>query len=266
MTHGLGPDVTPGTFVAHGVTDVGRVRTTNEDTLHVDVAAGIFVVADGMGGHQAGEVASSLAVTTIVDFLTRSRLDEGLTWPFGLDAGLSLEANRLATAVKVANRRVVAAAAEQPERSGMGTTVVAAIAADDRVTYCGVGDSRLYLVRGGVLSQLTRDDTWLAAVLAQNADADPTALEQHPFRHMLTEAIGTVENVTVHVQEHHWQAGDRLMLCSDGLHSMGADDEIARRLAATAAAGPSAACDALVAAALEAGARDNVTVLVIERR
>jgi len=134
------------------------------------------------------------------------------------------------------------------------------------VTYCGVGDSRLYLVRGGVLSQLTRDDTWLAAVLAQNADADPTALEQHPFRHMLTEAIGTVENVTVHVQEHHWQAGDRLMLCSDGLHSMVADDEIARRLAATAAAGPSAACDALVAAALEAGARDNVTVLVIERR
>jgi protein phosphatase len=249
---------------AHGITHVGRVRQSNEDALAFDTAAGVFVVADGMGGHSAGEVASRLAVDTVCEFLARSRADDGLTWPFGVDAALSVEGNRLATAVRLANRRVFAATEAQPDRAGMGTTVVAATLTADLLTVCSVGDSRLYSFRDGRLTQLTRDDTWIAALMAQDATADPAALEHHPLRHMLTEAVGTQQDVRVGVQEHTIAPGELLLLCSDGLHSTVADAEIARLL--TGLADPEHACQALIEAALATGARDNVTALVVRRR
>lgn len=251
---------------AHAVSHVGCVRESNEDAWHVDVEHGVFVVADGMGGHSAGEVASRLAVESVCEFLARSRVDDGFTWPFGFDAALSGEGNRILTAVRLANRRVYTAADSQPDKSGMGTTVVAALLVGDLVTFASVGDSRLYVFREGILSQLTRDDTWIATVLAQNADADPAALRHHPLRHMLTEAVGTMQDVHAAVQEHRLAAGEMLLLCSDGLHTAVTDADIARILDAPGSTDPQRACAALLDAALRAGARDNVTALVLRRR
>jgi protein phosphatase len=251
---------------AHAVSHVGCVRETNEDAWHVDVEHGVFIVADGMGGHSAGEVASGLAVETICEFLARSRIDDGFTWPFGIDANLTDEGNRVATAVRLANRKVYTAADAQPDRSGMGTTVVAALLVGDLLTFASVGDSRLYSFHEGRLEQLTRDDTWIATVLAQNADADPAALQHHPLRHMLTEAVGTMQDVNAVVQERRLAAGEILLLCSDGLHTAVSDADIARLLDAPGATDPQRACAALLDAALKAGARDNVTALVIRRR
>lgn len=260
------PDASADALLAHGVTHVGCVRQTNEDSLYFDVATGVYIVADGMGGHQAGDVASRLAVETISDFLARSRHDDSLTWPFGLNAELTSDGNRLNTAVRLANRRVFTTSETKPEQSGMGTTVVAALLSGDLVTFCGVGDSRLYLFSDGHLTQLTQDDTWIATVLAQNADADPAALQHHPFRHMLTEAVGTVADVEVRVQEHRLQAGQWLLLCSDGLHTSVSDADIERLMGTAGPAGPPAVSQALLDAALAAEARDNVTALVLQRR
>ena len=131
-------------FTAHGVTHAGRVRKVNEDSLLTEPGLGLFVVADGMGGHNAGEVASKLAVEAIRGFLERSRNGEDFTWPYGLNPSLSFLANRLMTATKLANRRVVKAGESRDEYTGLGTTVVVALIEDGQLAYTGVGDSRIY--------------------------------------------------------------------------------------------------------------------------
>src|SRR5258708_15905948 len=140
-----------------GRTDVGRRRARNEDSILVGER--ILVVCDGMGGHQAGDVASRIGVDTIGAFIGRSEADPELTWPYGFDPSVSFDANRIRTAIKLANRAIYTRAAAEDEYAGMGTTVVATlVAADDaRFTYGHVGDSRLYIVRGGRAFQLTRD-------------------------------------------------------------------------------------------------------------
>ena len=142
-------------------THPGSVRAINEDFALWDPDLGLIVVADGMGGHNAGEVASRLAVDTLQTFLKQSAAADKITWPFGVDRRLSFEANRLSTAVKVANSRVRRAADERADYAGMGTTLVAAVVAGSRATYTGVGDSRIYAWRGDELQQLTADDSWI---------------------------------------------------------------------------------------------------------
>lgn len=262
MTELDNPQPTAQAVRAHGVTHPGRIRQSNEDSMYVDAASGIFVVADGMGGHIAGEVASRMAVESIRDFLERSRSDSDLTWPFGLNTELSGDGNRLATAVRLANRRVFQASESQVDYAGMGTTVVAVIVAGNLATYGGIGDSRLYSFRGGQLVQLTRDDTWVEAVLAQDGNANAEALQHHPMRHVLTEAVGTAQDANPAVREWRLEPGEFLLLCSDGLHTAVPDADIARLLASSGA-DPEAACATLLEAALQAGARDNVTAVVL---
>ena len=149
-----------------GRTDVGP-RKMNQDHHGWWPELGLFVVADGMGGHNAGEVASHLAVETIHGFIKDSTNTQNLTWPFGLESKNSIDANRLTTAVRLANRKIYNEGTKSPELSGMGTTVVAALVAGDRITLVSVGDSRIYRFRKGALEQLTRDDTWLASVLGE---------------------------------------------------------------------------------------------------
>jgi protein phosphatase len=129
-------------LAAHGATHVGPVRKTNEDAFHADAAKGVFIVADGMGGHNAGEVASRLAVDTMCEFLNRTETDQDFTWPFGLDPALSFDGNRLVTAVKLANRRILEASTRE-RLNGMGTTVVAAQVIGDQAVFASAGDSRL---------------------------------------------------------------------------------------------------------------------------
>ncbi|MGH7267406.1 MAG: protein phosphatase 2C domain-containing protein [Candidatus Rokuibacteriota bacterium] len=245
----------------YGLSDPGRKRKDNEDALLAVAGLGLGAVADGMGGHQSGEVASALAVEALSDFVARAHQDRDLTWPFGLDPACSFEANCLRTGIKLANRQVIGASRGRPELAGMGTTVVAVLARDGRLTYASVGDSRAYLVRGRGLRQLTRDDSWVEAALAQRLIADEER-HAHPFRHVLTKAVGLQDDLDLDVFEQPLEPGDRVLLCSDGLTTALPDKEIGD-VVEMYEGDLEGACRALVAAANEAGGPDNITVVLL---
>ena len=238
--------------------DRGPVRKANQDAFVCDEALGLFVVADGMGGHAAGEVASSLSIESIVSFIRRSHDRSDDSWPYGINPQLSLNANRLRTAIHLANRRVYRAAEARDDYTGMGTTVVAVLACDGQAVVGHIGDSRLYIMSNGTLTQATRDDSWMEDVLGQASDSTISA--QHPMRHVLTNVLGAREQTEVHLHEWPLLAGDRLLLCSDGLHGVVDDASIAAVLRERP--GTDDAVAALVQLALERGSRDNITVIV----
>ena len=247
---------------AQGATHPGR-RPSNEDALLVDAALGLFVVADGMGGHKAGEVAARLAIDAIREFISQTGEARDITWPYGLDPALSVDGNRLRNAVRLANSRVLEAAEATAEYTGMGTTVVAALAGADRLVFVGVGDSRVYVCRAGALRQLTQDDSWVATVLAREPGMTDTALAQHPMRHVLTSVIGARADTEPQVEDIEFEAGDVVLLCSDGLHGAMDLTDTAALLGSCAAVDEIAAT--LVQRALARGASDNVTAVVIRR-
>jgi protein phosphatase len=247
-------------LTAHGVTHRGRVRSTNEDAWLSALDLGLFVVADGMGGQNAGEIASSLAVDAIRSFVARTRESDAVTWPFGVDPRLSRGANRVLTALKLANQRVFESG-EDIERRGMGTTAVTALIEQNRMIYAGVGDSRIYSWVDGGLRQLTTDDSWVSQLLVNQPGVDPAMLRHHPMRSVLTNVIGPKATLELTVQERRLDEGEVLLLCSDGLHSAVQDDAIREILASNAEAVVMA--ERLVAAALEGPASDNITALVI---
>jgi serine/threonine protein phosphatase PrpC len=249
---------------AHGLTHQGHVRKINEDSLLVDAGLGLFVVADGMGGHSAGEVASQLAVDTFREFITRARAGETLTWPFGHDARASFAANCMTTAMKLANRRVLQASADRDDCRGMGTTVAAALVDGNRLTYGGVGDSRIYAFLGGRLQQLSRDDSWLADVLERDPTTDLASLETHRMRHVLTNVVGALDTLEFNLIERTLQADEVLLLCSDGLH--GPVDDAAIGAALLEEPSIERAAHRLIDLALDRGGKDNVTVLLIQNQ
>jgi protein phosphatase len=241
---------------AHGITDRGRVRATNEDCFAIHEQLGLCVIADGMGGHNAGEVAAHLAVDAIVEFV--GARDE--TWPFGYDAGLSVAGNILRTAVHLANVRILETAMSNARYGGMGTTVVAALVADGRLSIAHVGDSRLYLLAGRRLRQVTRDDSWIAAILLDNPDADPWILEQHPLRNALTNVVGGRPCTDVHVSEEPLAGGERLLLSTDGVHGVVDEGRLGQLMEEDD--DPQAIATQVVATALTRGSRDNCTAVV----
>jgi len=230
--------------------------------MHWDVPNGVFVVADGMGGHQAGEVASQLAIDTIRAFLATTQGDRDLTWPYGFNPNLSFNGNRLLTAVKLANRRVFQAGEEEQTYAGMGTTIVAAMIEQDKLTFCGVGDSRLYLIRPESFDQLTHDDSWVATVLAKEPGVDESTLARHPMRHVLTNVVGARDETEVEISERTLQSGEILLLCSDGLH--GTLDDAAMQLIVGGGGDVSQLAERLIVAALDHEASDNVTALLVQ--
>lgn len=233
-------------LAAHGVTHSGR-RPTNEDSMLVDPGLGLFVVADGMGGHNAGEIASALAVRTIRDFVA----DEPDVNP-----------SAMATCLRLANDEILTTAEARREYEGMGTTVVAAVAKGDRLLFGSVGDSRLYLWRRGSLTQLTQDDSWVNRVLA--ADAPSVAsVQEHPLRHVLTKVVGVRTDLDPSVGDCRLETGDTLILCTDGLHGTVGDAAIARTI--DERTGVDAIAQKLVDQALAGGATDNVTVVVVRK-
>jgi pyridoxine 5-phosphate synthase len=249
---------------AYGRTDVGRRRKVNEDSFLVSPETSLYAVCDGMGGHNAGEVASRMAIETISAFITRSAVEKEITWPWGLDANLSFDANRLKTAIRLANARVFQAADNREELTGMGTTVVTALVSGDTMTVGSAGDSRCYLVRGGELKQLTRDDSWVSAALGEGI-LNSDDVERHPLRNVITKAVGARDAIDLDVLEHDLEPGDVVMLCSDGLHGMIGDQEIAKILKSSPDSLEETSAR-LVDAANEAGGRDNVTVVLLRRK
>jgi protein phosphatase len=248
-------------LTAHGVTHAGNVRQNNEDAVFWDTDLRLFVVADGMGGHNAGEVASELAVEAIKGFLARTQNTEEFTWPYGLDPGLSFHGNRLMTAIKLANRRVFKAGESRDEYTGLGTTVVAALVEEGQLTFTGVGDSRIYVLSEGRLEQITEDDSWVATVLARDPGRDEAALASHPMRHVLTNVLGAREQTDLDVGERTLGAGETVLLCSDGLHGA-LDDRALARVMSSGASVKDIATE-LVTQALSQDGTDNITALVL---
>jgi serine/threonine protein phosphatase PrpC len=220
-------------------TDVGRVREGNEDSYMVHEP--LFAVADGMGGHQGGEVASKLALDTLKQVAGGERA--------------------LIQAVQDANRAVFDRAGRDPGLAGMGTTLTAFLVEGDAVRLAHVGDSRAYLLRDGQLQRITKDHT-VVERLVEEGRLTPQEAEIHPQRSILTRAIGVEGDVQVDQGTIEVSPGDRLLLCSDGLTGMVGEEEITRIL--TERSDPQAAADALIEAANEAGGQDNITAVVID--
>jgi protein phosphatase len=235
-------------------------RPLNQDHLKVRPDLGLFVVADGMGGHNAGEVASQMAADTIMAFIEETHGASDITWPFEMDPARSVDANRLGTAVRLANRNVFYESSTKEACRGMGTTVVAALVRGTRVALASVGDSRIYRWRGGALERLTNDDTWLTAVFGTSDRElrDST----HPLRHVLTSVVGTRDDIKPTLREEELLPGDTFVLCSDGVHGRLDAVSIAGVMAAHSSAQEAAA--ALVAEALANGTTDNCTALVFQ--
>ena len=238
--------------------DVGP-RKMNQDHFGWWPELGLFVVADGMGGHNAGEVASHLAVETIRSFIAESATTTDITWPFGIEVKNSIDMNRLTTAVRLANRKIYDEGSKSPELSGMGTTVVAVLVVGDRLALVSVGDSRIYRFRHGALEQLTKDDTWLTSVLGEKQAED--ADQSHPLRHVLTSVVGTKDDVKPGAREELLKAGDTFVLCTDGVHGKLDTASLTNVLSESTTAAEGAAN--LVNAAITRGTTDNATALVI---
>ena len=251
-------------LAAHGITDTGRVRKSNEDALFWSIDLGLFIVADGMGGHNAGEVASQLTVDTIRDYIIRGESDPDTTMPFGIDPALSVTANRVATAVRLANTHVFSTSEANPSYSGMGTTVCVVLIRGDRMTFSGVGDSRIYSWLNGSLTQLTQDDSWVERIRAEHPDITEDALAANPLRHVLTNVIGAKPDTEVRVEERTLTDGEVLLICSDGLY--GPLDTAAMTAILNKDSALEDKAGELLLAALDAGSRDNATVLLIAFR
>jgi len=246
---------------AFGQTDVGRRRKLNEDNFLVDTEANLFAVCDGMGGHNAGEVASKLAIETLGAFIRRSHKEKEITWPYGLDVNLSFDGNRIKTAIKLANKKVFKAADNRDDYTGMGTTAVASIVNEDLLTVGSAGDSRCYVLSGGKLVQVTRDDSWVSAAWAEGI-LNAQEIERHPLRNVITKAVGAKEDIEIDVVERKLSTGDLVLICSDGLHSMISDEKIQDALVPVPASLEEGVAK-LIAAANDAGGKDNVSVVLV---
>lgn len=246
-------------------TDPGLRRSSNEDSYCTREDLGLFVVADGMGGHVAGEVASRIAVETIQTFIQETAgADKNRTWPFPFEPDLTFESNRLKAAFRLANHQIANAMADAADLRGMATTASALLASADRTraSVAHVGDSRVYVLRGGTLEQMTKDHSWVEEQVRAGT-MTPSAARQHPWRNVVTRALAGGDDPEVDVLELAPAPGERFLLCSDGLFAVVPHEQIAGILSTTGVP-LQAICDQLVAAANDAGGPDNITTLVID--
>ncbi|MEZ4410907.1 MAG: Stp1/IreP family PP2C-type Ser/Thr phosphatase [Polyangiales bacterium] len=231
-------------LVAAGLSDVGRERDHNEDSYAVEDALGLYIVCDGMGGHQAGEVASALAIATVVEYAQKHTEGDQLAV--------------LADATRLANQRVIEEGSRNRKRKGMGSTLVALIRDGDDMGIAHVGDSRCYRFRASVLERLTRDHS----LIEELAGDDPVAhAALGGYSNVITRAIGTAADTEPELRREKLQVGDLYLLCSDGLSGVVKDAEIARILAREGSLEDR--CRELVQAANEGGGPDNISTVLV---
>jgi protein phosphatase len=231
---------------AFGASDPGCVRSNNEDYFLVVPAIGLYLVADGMGGAQAGEHASRLAAETIEQAVQQN--------------GKAMDSDGLVVAFGRANQRVMDAAAGNPEMEGMGTTLVAAVENNGELLIASVGDSRLYTFENGTLQAITEDQTWVNEV-GRRLGIDEENLKNHPMRHVLTMAIGVSENLRVHTHRIKPSPGMLILLCSDGLHGVVGEEELKKALSSSTSL--EAKSKDLIALARKHGGPDNITAVLL---
>ncbi len=245
------------TVAVAGKTDQGMSRKNNEDAIWVDAATGLLVVADGMGGHQSGEVASGMAITSIPENF--KLLSKAGSAGQILDNSLSPGTNRLGSCVKMANQMIYEAARKYPKDRGMGCTCTAALIQDGRVGLAHVGDSRAYLIRRGEIEQLTTDHSLVMDQVRQGLISKAEA-EKSSLQNILTRALGTQPDVKIDIEEHPLFPDDVILLCSDGLFKELTEQDILRLVTETPEL--TAMVDKLIATTNELGGRDNITVAV----
>ncbi len=243
-------------------TDVGMKRTHNEDYFSLIEDEQLFIVADGMGGHASGEVASKMSAETIGEFYQRTREDEDATWPYKMDRSLSYIENRLVCSIRLANLRIFEKASRDIRFKGMGTTIVTSLVCGDKAYLGHVGDSRVYRVRNGDITQLTRDHSLLEDYKEAKPDMTEEEERNFPHKNVITRALGMRESVQVDVRAHQIQSGDIFVLCSDGLSGMLTDPQI-HQIVSSAKSLERAVAE-LVDAANRAGGTDNITVLLLQ--
>ena len=249
-------------FKSAGLTDVGLKREANEDSFSTDKKLGLFVVADGMGGHLAGEVASQVAVDLInksyKEWVDSDTLEDDL---FGYpEPSLSKTGNYLLGSIRLANRVIHEMAAENTEYRGMGTTVAVLAVMPELISIANVGDSRIYLVRNGKIERLSKDHSIVAEQVEMGIMTNEEA-ENSPLKHVLTRNLGSARELDAEVFEMEPSNNDRFVLCSDGLTDLVSDDEIQQMVKAED--DPEALCRGFIDKALTRGAHDNTTVVSV---
>lgn len=241
----------------------GLKRTSNEDSYSTRPDVGLFVVADGMGGHVAGEVASRVAVEAIEAFIQETAgADKNRTWPFPFDPTISLESNRLRAAFRLANRKIASAIADSQDLRGMATTASAVLLGPRSASVAHVGDSRVYVLRGRKLEQITNDHSWVEEQVRAGT-LTPSAARQHPWRNVVTRALSGGDDPEVDVTEVIPRPRERYLLCSDGLFTVVPDSRIVELLGDPKML-LDAIADGLIVAANEAGGPDNITALILQ--
>jgi protein phosphatase len=249
-------------LVAAGLSDVGLQREHNEDSFCILPDFQLYVVADGMGGHKAGDVASRMATHTVASFF-RATEQEDATWPFQFDPHLSMAENRLVTGIKLANKQIFESSLANHAVHGMGTTIVGALYSKERnaIYMAHVGDSRGYLVRDGIIRQLTRDHSLLNDYLLVMPDMPQEQRDELP-KNVITRALGMQDSVTVDLVPEVPTVGDVYLLCSDGLSGMLTDDQILKTVQEHEDL--EEAAQALIDGANENGGEDNCTVVLVK--
>jgi protein phosphatase len=244
---------------AAGLSDVGLVRKHNEDSIFFDAELGLFVVADGLGGHAAGEVASGIVVEQMAKHIALTAGQEAGELA-NFDGRFSRNGNRLREAILISDRAIMENIGRHPEHDTMGSTVVACLVEGARATIAHVGDSRAYTI-GDYIRQATRDHSWVAEQV-ENGVLTPEEAKRHPFRNVITQALGNGNDLVIDIRELELDASQAILLCSDGLSGMVSDEEIFSIY--KQAPNLQTAVRSLVGRAIENGGEDNVSVIILK--
>ncbi len=242
-----------------GETNVGMKRTHNEDSFSIIEDAGLYIVADGMGGHASGEVASKMAVDSLKEFFASTAQDPERTWPYKMDRSKGYEENRLITGIKLANLRIYESAQRDPRQRGMGTTIVTMFAVEDGVYVAHVGDSRGYRIRDGKIEQLTEDHSLLNDYIKMKR-LTPEEIANFPHKNVIVRALGMKDTVKVDTRYEQPRAGDTYLLCSDGLSGPVTDPDMLDIV--TNSGDLKTAASRLIQRANEHGGPDNITCVL----
>jgi len=244
---------------AAGMTDVGLVRNHNEDNFFFNTDLGLFVVADGLGGHAAGEIASKIVVDQVAKFIEHTADTETTMQPGSSSRFASLSESRLKTAIQMSNKAIAENIILHPERETMGSTIVACLIEGKRVTMAHVGDSRGYKLSREGIQQITRDHSWVAEQVANGLMTKEEA-KRHPFRNIITQALGNNSELNIEVHEFEITNSETILLCSDGLSGMISDEQILAIF--NESSDLQNAARRLISKAIQNGGEDNITLVL----